>query len=96
MTTAAPESNSHFRLRELHSLFFLEFDRCAHENAVKLLKQIAKESRGAQATSDVPTATVEGRLSFWRQMFERARKYHQIDRAMELMECMRLEDTKRT
>jgi hypothetical protein len=96
MSTAMPEPNSHFRLRELHSLFFFEFDRCAHDNAVKLLKQIAKEARGVTAATDVPTATVDGRLSFWQQMFERARKYHQIDRALELMECMRLEDTKRT
>ena len=66
MTTTISES--HFRLRELHSMLCLELDRRAHDNAVKLLKQIAKESRGGAAAPDVPTSTVEGRLGFWRQL----------------------------
>jgi hypothetical protein len=95
MTTL--ESDSHFRLRELHALFYEEFDRCAHDNAVRLLKRIAKESRGAPAAPDVPTSTVEGRLSFWRAMYDRARTkpYKNIERAMELLEHMRQEDMQR-
>jgi hypothetical protein len=93
MTTA--ESHVHFRLRELHSLFLSEFERCAHDNAVALLKQIGKEARSAPAAPDIPTATVDGRLSYLRH-YERARGHKLYDRVLELMECMRLEDSKRT
>lgn len=94
MTTAVFES--HFRLRELHSLFYEEFDRRAHDNACRLLKQIRKESRGAQnIPDDVPTATTEGRLTFWRAMYTTARANRNIGRAAELLEHMRQEDTQR-
>lgn len=96
MTTATSETNSHFRLREMHSLFLGEFERGAHDNAVALLKQIGKEARGAAAAPDIPTATVDGRLSYLRQMYERARIFKLYDRALDLMEFMRVEDSKRT
>jgi hypothetical protein len=97
MHTATLESDTAFRLRELHSLFYEEFDRRAHDSAVRLLKQIAKESRGVPPLQDVPTATVEGRLGYWRQMYDRARSgpFKNMERAMELLEYMRLEDSKR-
>jgi len=72
----------------------LELDRRAHDNAVKLLKQIAKESRGGAAAPDVPTSTVEGRLGFWHQLYDRARALNHscsLERSMQLLECMRLE-----
>ncbi len=85
---------SEFRLRELHSMFLVELDRRAHDNAVKLLKQIGKESRSAAPVPDVPTSTVEGRLGFWRQLYDRARALNHscsLERSMQLLECMRLE-----
>jgi hypothetical protein len=39
------ESEADFRIRELNDLFQREFDRRATDNAVRLLKQIAKEVR---------------------------------------------------
>jgi hypothetical protein len=95
MTTATLESHAHFRLRELHGLFLAELDRRAHDNAVKLLKLIGKETRGAPAVPDVPTSTTEGRLEYWRVMYERARELKLIDRAMELLEHMCAEGSKR-
>lgn len=95
MTTASLNSDTAFRLRELHSLFLSEFDRRATDNALKLLKQIGKEARGAPAVPDVPTATPEGRLTFLRAMYDYARKHRFIDRQMQLLECMRAEDSKR-
>jgi hypothetical protein len=90
------ESDAGFRLRELHALFLSEFDRCAHDNAVRLLKQIAKETRTARTSVPaVPTADVTVRLGYWRAMYDRARRLHLMDRAMELLEHMRREDTQR-
>jgi hypothetical protein len=80
------EFDAGFRLRELHALFLNEFDRNAHDNAVQLLKQIAKESRSKrmQSVPCVPTADVNVRLGYWRAMYDRARSLKLIDRAMEL------------
>lgn len=90
------ESDAGFRLRELHDLFLSEFDRCAHDNAVALLQQIAKETRTARASvPDVPTTDATVRLGYWRQMYDRARRLHLMDRSMELLEHMRREDTQR-
>jgi hypothetical protein len=91
------EFDTGFRLRELHALFLSEFDRCAHDNAVRLLRQIAKETRTArtQSVPDVPTADVNVRLGYWRQMYDRARSLKLMDRAMELLEHMRSEDAQR-
>lgn len=83
------ESDSDFRIRELNDLFLNEFDRRATDNAVKLLKQIAKEVRGAKSVPNVPTATAAGRLTFWREMYADARKHHLMDRTLQLLECMR-------
>jgi len=85
---------SHFRIRELHGLLVSEIDRRAHDNAVKILKQIGKESRGAATVPDVPTATVEGRFAAWHALYDHARALKHpvaIDRSMQLLECMRLE-----
>lgn len=91
------ESDTGFRLRELHALFLSEFDRHAHDNATRLLRQIAKETRTAhtQSVPDVPTVNVEVRLGYWRQMYDRARALKLMDRAMELLEHMRNEDVQR-
>jgi len=85
------ESDTDFRIRELNALFLNEFDRRATDNAVKLLKQIAKETRATKSIPDVPTATAAGHLTFWRAMYDYARKHHLMDRAMQLLECMRVE-----
>jgi hypothetical protein len=91
------EYDAGFRLRELHALFLAEFDRCAHDNATRLLRQIAKETRTAriQSVPDVPTADVNVRLGYWRAMYDRARSLKLIDRAMELLEHMQREDAQR-
>jgi hypothetical protein len=89
MTTLA--SDTTFRLRELHSLFYEEFDRRATDNAIKLLKQIGKEARGVPPLPDVPTSTPAGRLGYWRKMYDTARGFKDISRSMQLLECMRLD-----
>ncbi len=89
MTTAVFESDTAFRLRELHGLLVNEVDRNAHDNALRLLKQIIKETRGAPPLQDIPSATAEGRLVHWHALYDRARKHHNIDRQMELLEAMR-------
>jgi hypothetical protein len=89
MPTAALASDTTWRLRELHGLLVSEVDRNAHDNAMRLMKQIIKETRGAPPLQDVPTATAEGRLVHWHALYDRARKHHNIDRQMELLEAMR-------
>jgi hypothetical protein len=91
------EFDASFRLRELHALFLNEFDRNAHDNAVRLLKQIAKESRPKQMQSAlcVPTVDVDVRLGFWRQMYDRAKALKLRDRSIEILEHMQREDAQR-
>ena len=91
------EFDACFRLRELRALFLSEFDRGAHDNAVRLLKQIAKETRtaGPRSVPDVPTADVNVRLGYWRKMYDRARALKLIYRAMELLEHKQREDAQR-
>jgi hypothetical protein len=91
------EFDARFRLRQLHRLLLNEIDRHAHDSAVSVLKQIAREAKSSRIKSDpeAPSVDVEVRLGFWRQLFDHAAKHRFIVREMQILECMRREDTQR-
>jgi hypothetical protein len=77
-------TNAEFRLRELHALLLHEVDRNAHDNAVRLLKQLRKEP-----------CSRETRMQGWQSLYDRAKSLRNIDRQIECLEAMRTEDAQR-
>jgi hypothetical protein len=91
------EFDARFRLRKLHELLINEIDRRAHDSAVLVLKQIAKEAKSSRIKNDpeAPSADVVVRLGYWRQLYDHAAKHRFIMREMEILEYMRREDAQR-
>ena len=86
-----------FCLRQLHHLLLSEIERRAHDSAVAVLRQIAKEARSSRIASDpeAPSVDVAVRLKYWRQLYDDAVKHRFIVRQMEILENMRREDAQR-
>ena len=91
------EFGPRFRLRQLHRLLLQEIDRRAHDSAVIVLKQIAKEAKSSRINSDpeAPSADVTVRLGYWRELYDQAAAHRFIVRQMEVLEYMRREDAQR-
>lgn len=68
--------------------------RNANDNAIKILKEIAAESKlmkSGERLPDAPTADPQVRLIYWNELFERARRYGEIDIAIHMLREIRKE-----
>lgn len=76
------------RLREMHAFFQSEFERNAHDNAVRLLRSIRQYAEASPAVAPdplAPSADRERRLLYWLTMYVRARRDGLMARATELL-----------
>ena len=80
------------RLADLHQFLLSKLDNNENDSAFAILKEIAAQARVVGVTCDVPTASPGGRLVYWQQMYDRARRFNQTDFALKVMREMRRED----
>jgi hypothetical protein len=80
------------RLIALHELLVNELDRNANDNAIKILKEIALESKACKfVIPEAPSADPRMRLTYWHEIYERMRKGGQVERSVDLLREIRKE-----
>jgi hypothetical protein len=80
------------RLIALHEMFIAHFNNNANDFAIKILKEIAIESKAYKSVlPEAPTADPRVRLTYWHQLFERMQKFRQVERSVDLLREIRKE-----
>lgn len=92
MTDAPSTATVSGRLIALHELLTAEMIRNANDNAIKILKEIALESKACKfVIPEAPSADPRVRLTYWHELYERMRKGRQVERSVDMLREIRKE-----
>jgi hypothetical protein len=88
-----PTADVRQRLVVLHRLLEHELDRNANENAVMILKEIAAETKGValEPIPKAPSADPHVRLTYWHELYDRARRYAKVETTIDMLREIRKE-----
>jgi hypothetical protein len=90
LTDAPSTATARGRLIALHELLISELDRNANDNAIKILKEISLEAKACKfVIPEAPSADPRIRLTYWHELFERMRKFGQVERSVDMLREIR-------
>jgi hypothetical protein len=82
------------RLIALHELLEETFNNNANDRAIKILREIAIESKDCKfVIPEAPSADPRVRLTYWHRIFERMRKFGKVEQSVDLLREIRKESS---
>jgi hypothetical protein len=80
------------RLVALHELFEETFNNNENDRAIKILREIAVESKDCKSViPEAPSADPRVRLTYWHRIFERMRKFGKVEQSVDILREIRKE-----